>query len=488
MLLDSRSRASSRRLSHLDLQLLLLIITILIGWGLIAAVGIEGLGQTMGVFLVVAGTGITLITRLRLQLRDPHLQKLGYAFLAKLLLILVVLYVGWTPQLDPTGEIFGYDPQRYYFQAGELAESGFAPSESLINYVGILYYYGVLFALFGQNPVLPALINTCVTLLATLVLIRVGYRIKRERAPTDWTLGLAMIIPEVVWFDALTARESLTMALMTMATLWMGGYLIRKPGDRLSLVVVYLGSMVALGLLGLIRTSALVPAFGGMILLLTFLKITGARRLVGSFVVGAGGIILLLAPTLSMGLGSYDFDYFDVLVRITTRDNQFLEGMTWSERSLGELLIPENVFQSAAFAFPRLVFYLVAPLPQIGFSLRGLMDGNWFDWQALAMSMSSALYIALLGLALAGLVQAFLIGKWRDGLVMHLPCWVTLLAVAGGTQFIHERYRVMAVLLLCGGIWLGRNCPKGLIRRAYVGWLAILGLVGTFYVSYKFLL
>ena len=133
-------------------------------------------------------------------------------------------------------QLFGYDPQRYYFDAKTLIEGGFDSEIARainIDYTGIVYYYGVLFALLGQNPVIPALVNAFITLLATLLLVRVGYQIKRERGPHDWRLGLGMVLPEVLWFDTITARETLVMSLYLIAALSVARYFIRKPAPFL---------------------------------------------------------------------------------------------------------------------------------------------------------------------------------------------------------------------------------------------------------------
>ena len=60
-----------------------------------------------------------------------------------------------------------------------------------------------------------------------------------------------------------------------------------------------------------------------------------------------------------------------------------------------------------------------------------------------------------------------------------------MLAVASGNQIIHQRYRIMAILLFGGCIWLGQTCSKRLLRVAYVGWLGLLTLGGFCYVMYK---
>lgn len=104
---------------------MLLISTVIVGWISLVVKVPEALWQVLGLFLVVAVTGVWRINCLSHKLHDIHLQKLSCVFLFKLLLLLFILYAGWTPQLNENSPHFGYDPQSYYFQSYELAQSGF---------------------------------------------------------------------------------------------------------------------------------------------------------------------------------------------------------------------------------------------------------------------------------------------------------------------------------------------------------------------------
>ena len=188
-------------------QLLLLPFFMLLVGGVLSVQVTQAFSGTSVLLVVVTCSGIALISGTRRALGDWRLQRLGYVFLVKVGLALWMLYAGWTPQLDPSAEAFGYDPQRFYFQAYDLAQQGFR-LEALpsLNYTGVLYYYGAVFAIFGHNPVNPLLVNAFVTLVAVLLLVRTGYQIRGVRGRLDWTLGLCMVIPEIVWFDMMTSR------------------------------------------------------------------------------------------------------------------------------------------------------------------------------------------------------------------------------------------------------------------------------------------
>src|SRR5262245_61847073 len=77
--------------------------------------------------------------RLASDLDDERLQWLGYVALLRAALVVALLFVGWIPQLDRASEAFGYDPQRYYFEAQDLADAGFDPTVLgvSLNYTGV---------------------------------------------------------------------------------------------------------------------------------------------------------------------------------------------------------------------------------------------------------------------------------------------------------------------------------------------------------------
>lgn len=446
----------------------------------------ESSGRTIAMLVAVVVSGLVLIRRLSRRLGDVRLLRLRYVFLFKILLVLFLLRVGWVPMLSPESESFGYDPQRYYFDALRLIDGGFSPAvvgEIGMYYSGVVYYYATILFVAGRNPVVPALLNVFVTLIAVGTLIRVGYGIKLQRGRNDWWLGLGMVLPEVIWFDVMTARETLVMSLLTIVTLSVGEALILKPREPLSLpkVTVILAALV---LIGVVRTSMLLPVTAAIILVLVVPGLPVRRRAPGLVIVSALLVVLVLAPRLMEQMGSIRFDYLK-LAQAVSSGSQSIDDADWSKRSLGRLLASSTMGGVAVTSVPRLFLYLVAPFPAPGFQSAALAAGAWNAWQDLMLACSAGLNVLLLPLAVASLIAAVRARTSRSGLVFQIPCWVTLLAVAAGNQIIHERYRVMASLLLWGCIWLGFSAPRRLIAWAYWVWFGAVAFAGTFYVAYK---
>lgn len=438
------------------------------------------------ILLLVTGvcglTGLWLVWRQARRLQDRNLLRVGDIFLAKLPIVLAILYLGWLPMLNENSDQFGYDPQRYYFNALDLAASGFdsAVIQSFgINYAGIIYYYGAI-ALVGKNPAIPAIVNTLVTLLGTLALIRGGHHVL-PGSRKKWLLGLGMILPEVVWFDALTSRETLVMSLITITTLGIGSYAIRSAGAETPSRMLWM--IPAFLMLAIVRTPILVPTGAAALMIYTVVRPTFRRRFTAIFVIGILAVITIVGPTLSENLGASRLSYFALASQAMTVDETRLSVGTWSERSLGRLLVADNGWEAGLFLLPRMMFNLAAPIPQMAyFDLTGFLQGAWPDWQVLLSSISAAIYLLLFPLILAGLAM---MGTRKEWVIIHAPLWCVLVAISGGTMFIHERYRIMAALLLWGAIWLGLHAPRPTIRKAGILWSVVLVCGIAFYGIYK---
>jgi hypothetical protein len=439
----------------------------------------------------VSIVGLFLCRNMQIKLNDPALKVLGYFWLVKLVLLLFLLYAGWMPQLDPASSSWGYDPQRFYMQAKELIDNNWIPDFLSLNYTGILFYYGASYYLFGFNPVIPALINAFVTLIASLYLVRVGYEVKAHREANDWILACVLLLPELVWFDVMTSRETLMAGLLLFAMLTAGRYLARI--SLISLVKVF--SIVSLSVLAIVavRTSMLVPVFIAIGLMVIVIKHhNNAMNAQRAIIVISVVALLIIMPIVTKYIIGYDFNFQEALqTAFSAKDNVALGPdliLGWSENSIGMLLMPEGVLQSVLFLPARMILYLLAPLPKILVPINDLVAGSFLAWQNLMTLMSSLINIFTIPYALASLVHSIKIRKENAApLVFHIPYWITFAAIAGGNLIVHERYRVMASLLLWGCAWLGwTTCPKNLINKMSFLWYGLLALSALFYLFFKF--
>jgi hypothetical protein len=243
-----------------------------------------------------------------------------------------------------------------------------------------------------------------------------------------------------------------------------------------------------------VRTSMLLPVFASIVLMILLVKPPHGKRIVQRGILGVAAILVLtLGPLIASYLGGYEFDVAETIEAVTSASENLeltanLEG-GWSENSIGRLLLPANLVQAVLFIPLRMVLYLVTPLHNMG-PIGNLLAGNWIAWmvvEGLCFLSSSVINMLAVPCALAALAQS--VKRRKDDvapLVFHVSYWVTFVAIAGGNLVIHERYRVMATLLLWGCAWLGaRTCSKGQIYRAAMFWYGLVSLGALFYFGYK---
>lgn len=469
------------------------LLALILGTGLVLLLSTVqvALVNTLALFLFVTLIGFWRCGVTARRLADRKLRVLGTLWLIKVGLTLFLLYAGWIPQLDPAASgSWGYDPQRFYQDAHDLIENGWNPLAGS-NYQGIIFYYGAFFYLFGHNPVIPALINAFVTLLGTLFLIRVAYEFKARRSSRDWALAYLLLIPEFLWYDVMTSRETLAAVLVLVSTLSIGRYLV-GPVKVPLLRTLLVGGGCLIALLA-VRTSMAIPVVASLVMMGLFLRsshrVSLAQKLIFS---GLTVGLLLLGPMVQQIVGGSDFDYFVALQVATSFEENVASNINinanWSENSIGLLLAPKNAFEAILLVVPRTVLYLVAPLPNIAISITDLLAGSWSAWQRLFTIPTSLLMIGALPYALAGFAQALRQRKqWPAPLVLHISFWITLLAIAGGNIIIHERYRLMMTLLLFACAWLGyTSCTRRQIVSFALPWFGLLGASAFFYMAYKY--
>lgn len=447
-----------------------------------------GLANTLLIYLFVMFVGLGVCHATQRDLGDRGLKALQTFWLIKLGATLSLLYFGWIPQLDPAmSPAWGYDPQRYFYDAYDLIENGWNPLVSS-NYQGVLFYYAGLFYVFGHNPVIPALVNAFVTLLVTLYLIRLAYEFKVTRGPRDWCIAWLLLIPEVLWYDSITSRETLAAALILFAMLPAGRYIVRSAKVSLVTTIIIVGG--ALGGILAVRTTmafAVVGAIAVMALMLRSQRKMGALGKLPMLVLVVA--LLLAGPWVQEALGGYVLNYARLLQGLQSFEDNVAAVSEWSENSLGLLLSPDTPWEAFVFTPPRMILYLAAPLPNIGVTAHALAAGSWSAWQQLMTVASSVLNLVAIPFLLAGLEFAWVRRRAQPGpLVLYIAFWITFVAIGGGNVIIHERYRIMMTPLLFACAWFGYvSCPPARVRDYFYAWGSMLVLGAVFFLVYKFL-
>lgn len=442
-----------------------------------------GLIRTSLLLIFVAMAGLVLVHGLSRRVGDPSIRCLAYYHLLKIPVVLCILFWGWVPDLHPSTADSGYDPQRYYYQAAEL----FTPGQhydllSSINYAGILYYYGSIFFLLGHNPAAPALMNCLTTLVAALVILEACYLV----APRGWRgsrCALVILLPELLWYDAITSRESLTMALLVCGTLPWGMFLL-SPKQRTRPIAHVILPTMCLMALGFVRTSMLLPASMVIAGLFVTFSLRSRYRTPAMLALLLVGVTVWILPRIISQLRSFDFGYLAAWRDL--RELLSSDAITWSDRSLGQRLVANTLWQEIAYAPLRTALYLIIPLPSITFDWTGLRQGEWQHWQNFLATLSSAIYLYTLPYAVTATYASLTQPTHRPRLLIFLPCWLLLVAVAVGNAIFVARYRIMVVALFWAGVSLyTRDCRRSHLVFSLLWWCAVIA-GGVIYVQYKF--
>jgi hypothetical protein len=473
------------------INLYLLTILFLVFGSLILITQNNAVLNTFLLFIFISIFGLILCERLKLSLNDHNLNYLGFFWIIKLFLTLFLLFIGWMPFLDPNSPGWGYDPQRFYFQSKELIDNNWIFIGSL-NYVGILYYYGAIFFLFGHNPVIPVLINSLITLIASLFIIRYVYEMIPKRQSRDWTIVWILLIPEILWYDAITSRETLIGALIIFVLITFSRMVIHTMYFSMKKSIIII--LISLFLIAIVRTSMLLPVAGTTILMLLIKK---TKTYVRVYQTVLFGVIVLVIGYLNTSLlnimGGEKFDISDSLnSAMSSKDNIATiagDDFHYSENSISSIFLPNGIIQSIIFLPARMLLYLVAPLPDIYISLDSIKEGNWQAWQKLLTILSSILNIIIFPYVLSATIHELKNRKDDFSLLtLVLSFWIVFIAISGGNLIIHERYRVMASLLLWSCAWLGlRFASPKLNNGTKFLWFGTLLIGALFYIFYKFL-
>jgi hypothetical protein len=488
MAIDSSTLTNRHIVANRPSQLLFLFSVLLFGTALLGATLDEAFYSTLLLFIFVTCTGFWLAHKTARKLKDPRLRILSSFWLVNVLMTLFLLYLGWMPMLDPGSSSWGYDPQRFYLYAQQLLENNWNTAGVGLNFFGIVYFYAAILLLFGINPVTPALVNAFVLLFGVLFIIRVAYAASPVINDKSHRLAWLILVPEVLWFDVMTSRETLMAVLLSVAILGAGAAMTSALSINLFRLSIFIFALA--GIL-LVRTS-MILAVGSSLALISCITPYGRRLniFVRAALFAVFVFALSLAPSIQGMIGGTDIDFLRTFYSIQSFEDNVASsaGHQWSDNSIGLLLAPNNLLEALVFLPPRMVLYLASPLPNVAVSLDALVAGEWHEWQRLMTIPTSALILLGFPYVLAGTAHA-----WRHRLryplltVIPIGFWVVFTVVAGGNIIIHERYRLMSTLLLFATMWIGfTQSSTSLTKKWAVFWYGLLGAMTCLYIAFKF--
>lgn len=377
-------------------------------------------------------------------------------YYVRLILILIFFQVGWLSSLNASSIIDGYDPARYYYFANQLIENHFVPQYGSLNYYGIVYWYALIFVIFGTNPIIPIIINNLMSIISALYILRIlNYVLLGKCSKSNRKIfALYLLIPELIWFDALTSREMVCLFFLVLI-FWniLKAFFIDKKSTRLVLVLIY--SI----LLGMIRTSLLVVV--ALLFLLCFFTANKTSKIITKILLIAAFLVsLLLVALVSSMNGSFVTNPFVTLKTIFV--NVDSNSTQWSVNSAGKYLVIDTPIKLVFLAPIRMFVYLILPLPDIYISISNLFASNYAEWEHLFEFISSILYVLGIPYIIGAILHVIACRRRmrNDFVITLLFSMVLLLAVSCGTSIIHTRYRIASIPFIIITIILGDNVQK----------------------------
>ncbi len=198
--------------------------------------------------------------------------------------------------------------------------------------------------------------------------------------------------------------------------------------------------------------------------------------------------LFLLAPFLQSKLGGYEFDVLKSISSTQSFESNVAsdDGFSWSDNSVGLLIMPSNNFEAIIFTPIRMILYVVSPLPNIYLSFKDLYLGSWLEWQRLFTIITSVFMLFSVPYLISGF--SFVIRNWRvekAGIVIYTTFWVYFIAICGGNLIIHERYRVMVSILFFACTWYGYTRAGKSIKNV-LAWYSLLFCLAFSYLIYKY--
>lgn len=434
--------------------------------------------STFILFQLVLFGGIWIIKSFFYKTNTNLTNQLIFLWIIKLIFSISILTLYWVPDLYPQlGRSGGFDPVRFYFYAKELIDKNWDSDFLNLNYTGIIYFYGLIFKLFGFNPYTPFLVNSVLTLFSSILLIQLIYKIKYLSAAPIYLL---LIIPEVLWYDVMTSRENLVASLIILFLFAHIHFLASVRSKYLCILIMLLSFFSIV----LIRTSMILPI--ALYIFLSSLFLINKKYFVYFFLTFS--LFLFIAPLIQTQIGGYNFNYIQVFLTLINFENNIASQFEYSTNSISYLIAPTNFLESIIFIPIRMLFYILIPLPELisQFSISELFQGSSYQTTILLSSLTSFGLIACLPLIILGTIFS-----WRNRqdniqiFLISLMTWCVFFAISAGNIILHDRYRLMCTLLLFTTAFIGQSYIKYLHSRSYFYWSIILYLGVVIFVYIK---
>lgn len=386
--------------------------------------------------------GRWLISRILPDLSVQERSRILLFFLLLLSIGFIYLRYCWTPFLSINNVNWGFDPQRYYYYAmGLIRGDGelFA-----LNYVGIVYFYQYLMAVFGIDPMVPFFCNVILILFSTLLLYKV-YLMEEGKKNMKWVFLL--LVPEIVYYSVMSSREVVCMSFCTLVICYL--YLYLKTHKISELVKIFLLLLV----LALIRPHF--AAVMGLIISIN-LALRSKQKVLLSFI-SATLVLVILNLVFQVGEeGTISLNEVSFLLESRwDGSNEMNSDFTYNTNSISARLIPHNPVEFVVYGLIRSCLYLIpksSPLSLFD------IDSPYVIGEVVLVYITSFVFLLSIP-SLVNAIRNYKTLSFADKL-MFQAFWVLFLMVGVlNTTLIQDRYRIVYDFFL---LWflLGRQTKR----------------------------
>lgn len=232
---------------------------------------------------------------------------------------------------------------------------------------GILHYAATIYRIFGVSDLYIADFNAVLSLVGMIALTGTLKILWQEKASLWQGLKWAMFMPQVLFYEAIPAKEPLTNAAFYLAIYFLVRLTFAHKRKSTSLV----GLVVCSAVLGAVRLNVLfllITAF------LAFIALT--RQKPKTKVLTLGSLILLLAlswPLAGLVMGGqassvtqiFDLSTYFTLAQTRIADRLAAQDMDPVGAKFVEAFLPHNIFEYIAYSPLKTAVWLYSPYPLV---------------------------------------------------------------------------------------------------------------------------
>lgn len=406
-------------------------------------------------------------------------------FYIKLILIYFIIVLYWIPILELN---IGYDPIRYWIQSDNLISQNFQTYWISLNYSGILFYYAFIKKFLGNSVFVVALTNAILATIAIVELLKIISSHYKNFLNNKYFKYLLFIIlvPEVVFYEAISSRESIVSTLYLFIFIFFYKLFFEKKNIGINFSFF----IILIFLITTIRGIMVIPIILSVITVIFInAKTISFKKILLIFIstviltVSADYIIKLVGGN-STSIINLFISSFDKSLNVASYGN-----FQFSGDSISNIIMPNNLLEALIFLPIRTIMYLVSPFPNYTPFIINLINGDFQQFQNLFAILTSILNIILFPYLLMGMIYYFFLEKNYYKIQTIFIFYIYLIiAISGGNLILHDRYRAMSSILFIICSFLGFNIKDKLHlskKFIYIGWWFIISSIVLLYFILK---